>query len=272
MPPKRPRSHINADKSIARITQAFLSAGWSVEELDKDYGEDLFVRIFHNEEATQYTFFVQAKSSQNLARYKTNGGKYIRYPIDISHLDHWTQFWEPVILVVWDSLSDIAYWEVVQSPEKPIDNSGRHARFYVPIDNILDSEGLMRIAVRTRSRHERFERERHGAQVLIHMLGEILNIGIEYDPQAGFLIITEPSGEKQVTVFGRALEMIKGVEELPDISGKEEVNKSIQALAELCRSPRRIQQRDSEENIVGEWVSANDFMRHIQGVSELEDE
>jgi hypothetical protein len=44
--PARPRTHELEDLSRSRLREAFVRHGWTAEDLQKDYREDLLVRIF----------------------------------------------------------------------------------------------------------------------------------------------------------------------------------------------------------------------------------
>jgi hypothetical protein len=112
--PRRPRSHHLEDLSRKRLHDAFGAVGWTVEDLRKDYGEDLFVRIFQDGRATPLCFFVQAKATDNLERHLAKGER-LTFPVERRHVDHWQQFWEPVILSLWDSKDDRTYWTCVQT-------------------------------------------------------------------------------------------------------------------------------------------------------------
>ncbi len=207
--PRRPRSHELKALSLNRLYAAFTNEGWTIEDLRHDYGEDLLISIFENDVATSFSFFIQAKATDNINKYKHHGGKSIRFPIDTDHISYWNKFWEPVILTLWDAKSDITYWESIQ---KFIDehaginfNKGR-VYIDVPIDNILNEEGIRRILVRTKSRFARFEREREGAQVLIDLIEDELKVNIEYEPRYGILIIKNPEGGAHIRAFGRFAE------------------------------------------------------------------
>jgi hypothetical protein len=113
--PKRPRSHELEDLSRNRLHNIFVSNGCVVEDLHKDYGEDLLVRIFEQGKATPFAFFVQAKATDHIDQYMHKNRRKLSFPIDLEHINHWNQFWEPVILTVWDANSDITYWESVQT-------------------------------------------------------------------------------------------------------------------------------------------------------------
>ena len=79
--PKRTHSHELEDLSIVRLHQAFKEKGWTVEDLRKDYGEDLFVRLFNNGATTPLSFFVQAKGTDNLTQYLDRNNEVIRFAV-----------------------------------------------------------------------------------------------------------------------------------------------------------------------------------------------
>jgi Domain of unknown function (DUF4365) len=249
MAPKRPRSHVLGEEGEASAAKAFRSQGWTVEKLSRDYGEDLLVRIFENGEATPYTFYVQVKSDSNLARRMVSNGAFLSYPIRFSHLQSWEKFWEPVIFAVWDPVHAVTYWEMIQSPERPIRRSQTGARIYTPTDNTLDAEGLARIDARTRSRYEQLEREQHGAQALITMLESLLDVRIGYYPQNGLLMVEEPSARLRVTVFGRIKERLERLEELSGQPLETMANEMLRGFADKLESPGPFETYDAAGNV-----------------------
>ena len=112
--PSRPRSHSLEDVSIAHLTSCFAGVGWTTERLSSDYGEDLLVRVFERTRATEYSFFVQAKATDNLSQFLIHDGEVISFPIDGDHAKYWLHFWEPVILTVYDAASHVTYWTCIQ--------------------------------------------------------------------------------------------------------------------------------------------------------------
>src|SRR5712664_1933706 len=199
---RRPRSHQIEDLSRDRVRSAFNSLGWTVEDLRKDYGEDLLVRIFEAGVATPLMFFTQCKGTDSVENYISRGKRNLLFPVKMRHIEHWDRFWEPVILSVWDSKTDRTYWECIQSylsshygkVALAKANETKADTLRIPVENVLDGDGLTRIKSITRIRFERFEVERTGAQVLVKLLEEQLNLKIEYNPRAGILI-TEAPGE-----------------------------------------------------------------------------
>jgi hypothetical protein len=192
--PKRPRSHTLEDQSRNSLSRAFIGRGWTVENLTKDYGEDLLVRIFYRGAATPLSFFVQAKATDNIEKYRNKTGTFYMYPVASSHLRHWERLWQPVILTLWDSKSDTTYWESVQTfceifPKKTIaSKEPKTTRIVIPTDNRLNEEGLLRIEARTRFRFSRFGRQQENTLSLIKILKDQLGLKIEYDGQDGIFI------------------------------------------------------------------------------------
>jgi hypothetical protein len=94
--PKRPRSHIIEEFSRIRLRDLFTQLGWMVWDLYPDPGEDLLVRIFVNGNATHYSFFIQAKSTDHIDRYMDREGKYLSFPIEPtfrSLIDSFSENW-----------------------------------------------------------------------------------------------------------------------------------------------------------------------------------
>lgn len=242
MPPQRPLSHINSDIAIGKLHLIFSALGWSVEDMTKDYGEDLMVRIFSDGAATAHAFYVQAKSISDISRHLLKDGKYAWYAFDVANLELWKDFWEPVFLVLWDAANDRFYWELVQSPEKPIAQRGKATRrVYFPVGNALDAAGLARIAELTEQRHHRLEVEKQGASVLVERLTTLLGVEIDYNPEAGILIVEWPDTEQDVdfTFFGKLAERLQAY--------AKEVDRPVAELVpEMLRNGIRRMTRESE--------------------------
>src|SRR2546426_5830181 len=182
--PKRPRSHEIEEFSRGRLRNLFGRLGWVVWDLHPDYGEDLLVRIFANGVATHYSFFVQAKATEHIDRYMDKDKEFLSFPIDVDHLKYWEQFWEPVILTVWDAVSDVTYWEIVQDylQSNNIPASRKKLHINISTTNILDDSGLKSILKRTKSRFQRFELTCDGVYALVGFLEKHLDAKVVYEP------------------------------------------------------------------------------------------
>jgi Domain of unknown function (DUF4365) len=213
--PTRPRTHQLADQAINRLHAQFEHHGWTVEDLSKDYGEDLFVRIFENELATPYAFFVQAKATDKIARYLRLDADAFLFPIETGHLRHWVRFSEPVFLTLYDSSSDRTFWVCVQSATKRIGvlektYKKKTVSIAVPCRNLLDSDGLLRMRGITKLRFERSDRERQGARLLIDLLEKRFDFKVDdYDPDNEFVQIETDSGVEYFFLGAAAKRMEK---------------------------------------------------------------
>jgi len=246
--PRRPRPHQLEDLSRNKLHAAFESAGWTVEDLSKDYGEDLLVRLFEAEIATPYSFFVQAKATDNLERYRSAGSGRIRFQIETGHVRHWIRFSEPVFLTLYDSKSDKTYWVCIQSalPERPLSDEEYRKKFVtidIPEVNLLDGDGLLRIQGITKLRFDRIEREREGARILIEMLEERFKVRVDhYSPLNEHIQITNEDGGGELIFFGAFAERMKGYVEKANMSGAEFLVKAARAyLAKPVTSDSKAQ-------------------------------
>ena len=216
--PNRTRSHQLEDFSRNRLHSLFEEAGWTVEDLSKDYGEDLLVRIFENGNTTPLSFFVQAKATDNLSRYLDRNSNSFRYPLSHAHLTHWERFQEPVILTLWNSQSDITYWTCIQDALVQLDVIGdlkKRKTVRVPIffANVLNGQSLKQIHNITHARYKRLERETAGSRFLIELLESKLGVKIEYSSD-GIVIVERPKKEVEIKFFGRPAEVIEKLADL----------------------------------------------------------
>ena len=207
--PKRPRSHEIEELSRNRLHHIFGKLGWVVWDLHPDYGEDLLVRIFIDSTATHYSFFVQAKATDNINRYIDKDGKHLNYSIDIEHLKHWSTFWEPVILTIWDAKSDITYWSIIQdyNLDEIVENARKKTIYVkVPIENVVDEKGLQSIIAQTKRRFRRFEQLSAGTGSLIKYFEEEFEVKVDYDFEEDLFIIKKPSGLCDICFFDELAE------------------------------------------------------------------
>ncbi|MGY3519179.1 DUF4365 domain-containing protein [Micromonospora sp. PTRAS2] len=275
MPPRRPSSHLNSDRSIIRLHESFLSKGWTVEDLDKDYGEDLLVRIFNDERATPYAFFVQAKATVQASRYLTRDGKYLRFPFKKDHFENWKDYWEPVVLTIWDAANDRTYWEIAQEPEMAWDERKSNFYCYFPLDNQLDEKGIRRIEARTKRRHQRYEQQQEGAEVLVALLEDELGVKIEYSPKNGVLIIEKPGeGGAQIVLFGKLGEHVRNTAAERGMNFDEYFHEVVKLGTNKLRENREAGKFRDEDEDGNEVIFNNSraLLRHVMRRHELEED
>jgi Domain of unknown function (DUF4365) len=215
--PKRPASHVLEDRARKRLTDVLDERGWLWERIARDYGEDLLVRIVDDGHVTPLFFFIQSKACSRVDELLIRGGRYISVSVSADHVRTWNEFWQPVLLTVWDKVLDRTYWECVQTAvtidsyrKKPA-TSVNTTRVWIPSVNILNATSLARIQTRTESRFIRYQRECEGAEILKRALRDQLGMEIDYDPKYGLLSVPRgtftphPSGENVIHPFGRFL-------------------------------------------------------------------
>lgn len=284
--PKRPREHIIEDLARAQLHQVFTRVGWSSEDLDQDYGEDVLVRIFDNGITTPWSFLVQSKGTDNLERYLAKDGKNISFPIRSTHIEHWNRFWEPVVLAIYDASTEITYWEVIQTFLDSIEDSDsskprKSISVQVPTDNLLDAEGLQRLRNLTKNRFQRFEAQKEGANILIDELHKQWGVNIEYEPQFGVLML--PKGEfkpdassgRTVTAFGQFAAQLERFKDKYGIDPQKSVAGSIDIMYQIVMAYKdgaKLQVRDKDGAVINEWETLEDLQRHVDRQAELEDD
>lgn len=229
--PKRPRSHELEDISRNRLHGIFEGVGWTVEDVAKDYGEDLLVRIFENGVATPLKFYVQAKATDNITRYLKGNANALHIQLGKEHLDQWNVFHDPVILTIMDSRSENIYWGCVQDilarRSRSKGSGGRRvASISISRNSLLDDEGLRRILSITRLRHDRMAREERGAQVLKELLENRLGVEVEYSPHEGIVLVFDPTEGGEAILFGKTLSKV--------LELAEEFNKTPQEIFDLA--------------------------------------
>jgi hypothetical protein len=106
--------HDTENISEDQIREYFHRLGWEVERFGKDYGEDLFIRIFEEGAFNGKAFYVQLKGTKNIQQYALKTGVF-SYSVDIVNLLQWHRNRFPVIFVLWDIEQRIGYWLHIQS-------------------------------------------------------------------------------------------------------------------------------------------------------------
>lgn len=205
--PKRPPSHVLEDLSRTRLRQTFEQWGWTVQDLAKDYGEDLLVRIFKDGLTTPYSFFVQVKATQKL-NIRKDGATSFGVRVEIGHVRHWIRFAEPVFLTLWDSSTDAIYWVCVQDAlsetekDQLNESRSRTMRVLVPLGNVLSDDGVRRIGGITKLKFKRLDREREVREILIEAIEKMGGKVEKVNPEDEVVGLRYPNGEFYYVVFG----------------------------------------------------------------------
>jgi Domain of unknown function (DUF4365) len=112
-PMERPQSHITDSRGKAQMRSVFESSGWTVNEIEHDYGVDFDVQLFENGEATGEWFKVQLKSSENTP-YSAKGD-FISEELSREHAVHFSaEMRDPIFVVHADVTSERTFWYAPQ--------------------------------------------------------------------------------------------------------------------------------------------------------------
>ena len=214
--PKKPRAHQLESEARIKLKEVFDSVhGWSVEDLHRDYGEDILVRIFRQRKATPFSFYIQSKSTDSVSRFQTQSSKF-SIPLTKAHVRHWSKFWEPVFLTFYDSKSGKTYWECIQvfldteKGRKRLRETGKSMCIDVPEANRLDEVGVRRIFHITKSRFQRHRDEMRGVEYLFSLLEDRAELKVvDYNFRTGILIMEDRKGRQEHMYFGKTREMLE---------------------------------------------------------------
>jgi len=142
----RTREHIIASQSIAHVESIIAAAGHTAERVFSDYGYDLIMSTFtQDREAEPGNVFIQIKATDRLR--VLQDAVTIPFRIEGTDLALWREELMPVILVVYDVVSETAYWLYVQrfcetSTGLQATRQAGTVAVYLHKDNVLDENAI----------------------------------------------------------------------------------------------------------------------------------
>ena len=170
-------------------------------------GEDLLVRIFDNGQTTPLLFFIQVKATKAIEPAVYQCGA-IEIRVSRAHALAWNRLIEPVILVIWDSQANIAYWQSVQAfLDTPLGvhrlgTPTKTIRIQIPTSNRWDQDALFSIRSLAASRLA----ETYGYRGRVAALYSFLEKrGFEIDdddPEGDVIIVKNPEGDYTFLTWG----------------------------------------------------------------------
>ncbi len=147
---QRPRNHIIADLSVNYVERLIFLCGYSVERVEYDYGYDLILFTYDEKgEIENGQVYLQVKATDSLKLDSDN--KTILFSLKSSDLELWLNEPMPCILIIYDALSDCAYWLYLQAYFERLENFdlskiGETITAYIPKNNILTQENIDKFA------------------------------------------------------------------------------------------------------------------------------
>lgn len=111
-------------------------AGWAFREMPRpDRGVDALIEARTDGRPDGRLLGLQIKSGESGFQRPMSGGW--RFYIDSPHLDYWSNYSMPVLLVLYNPLTDTAFWRVVN--RDTAQSTGRGFAVDVPENNVLDA-------------------------------------------------------------------------------------------------------------------------------------
>lgn len=100
---KRPNEHLIGERAVFAVQKVIADAEQTVEEIKKDYGEDLMVQTNHagRMDASRLWFQVKGTDDSRRHRLKRSKGE-LSYSVSFEHAVKWIRSVDLVIVVLWD--------------------------------------------------------------------------------------------------------------------------------------------------------------------------
>lgn len=130
--PIRPNSH-NLEALSERFFEQSLPRNWTSDKPSNDYGVDLRVDIFEDDQATGLEFLVQLKSSQNASEMETE-----TITLRIETYNHLWDRLQVVMLVKYIEAINEAYWLLMKDIPEP-NQEQRTFTVHIPKENTLST-------------------------------------------------------------------------------------------------------------------------------------
>lgn len=136
------------DKASQAVQSVITEAGFAVEAVHHDYGEDLLVQTSHEGEMDASRLWFQVKGTEGMDELARQGERFA-YSFPHGHLMRWIRSGDPVVVVLWDVPGRVGYFA---QPEKQVDEPDYDAglpattTLYFSKSDVLDSSAVRRLA------------------------------------------------------------------------------------------------------------------------------
>lgn len=141
---RRTRAHIIADLSVNYVEKCVLQCGWTVQRFNPDYGLDLLMTTFNrNGEIENGDVRLQIKAIDTIKVASRRNAIAVR--LEWRDMVYWLNEPLPVNLVVYDAVSDRAWWVYLN---ETVRQAGRDApprarlTVSVPLGNVRDAQAV----------------------------------------------------------------------------------------------------------------------------------
>jgi hypothetical protein len=131
------------DLGVNFVERQVLLAGYTVERVVHDYGIDLLLFTYneHGEPDVGH-LFVQVKATEKTQR--VTGGRFIAFRVAQADLATWLRQPMPVLLVVYEAVSDQAWWVHLQATSvRQTRAKGASVTLRIPVTQLLNREAVL---------------------------------------------------------------------------------------------------------------------------------
>jgi uncharacterized protein DUF4365 len=155
--PARTQQHIIAERAMLAVSKVVADAGFAVETIQRDYGEDLLVQTSHKGEMDASRLWLQIKGTSQITRFRSSHG--FSCKVQMSHAVRWARTADPVVVILWDIKASCGYYALVPRGVRSWGDVGTRPRT-VTIDfspeHLFDVKSMSQLA--WQSRLERYTR------------------------------------------------------------------------------------------------------------------
>ena len=149
--PQRTEEHEIAEVALTAIQAVIATAGFAVERITNDYGEDLLVQTSYEGQMDASRLWVQAKGTRSIGSY-ARAGRRFALSIDRSHLTRWARSADPVVIALWDCVQGVGYSTRVDDRPRTGDETDTAMVYFDP-DQPFDTAHVIKLAWMSRIKH-----------------------------------------------------------------------------------------------------------------------
>ena len=120
--PLRTREHEVGDLAVAGVIYTLVRAGHAIQEISKDYGEDLLVQTSYAGHMDASRLWVQVKGTEDISRYRTSKKspkERFSLQVPLATAIRWIRTIDLVVVVLWDVEAEAGWYAV---PRRQVDD------------------------------------------------------------------------------------------------------------------------------------------------------
>ncbi len=146
---RRTREHVIADLAVNHVERQVLLCGFTIERVVHDYGIDALMFTYDRNGETEPIWIpMQLKATDHIRLIRNS--QFVSIQVERSDLRSWLFNIFPVILIVYDTHMDQAYWLYLQAHFgsrrfSVIGGTGK-VTIRIPISQVLDPSAIRQIA------------------------------------------------------------------------------------------------------------------------------